>query len=63
MSMIFLSLFSVFAWAQEPASQGEPSPQEEVEPLVKQPKLLEYVQAPYPEQAKKEGREGKEEGR
>ena len=59
MSLFILSLFSVFVWAQEPATQGDPAPQEEVEPLVKQPKLLEYVQAPYPEQAKKEGREGK----
>ena len=31
---------------------------EEVSALIKMPELLEYVQAPYPIQAKKEGREG-----
>jgi TonB family protein len=41
--------------AQEPLEEDR---SEEPPPLVKNPELLEYVQAPYPEQAMEEGREG-----
>ena len=43
------------------AQETPPPPTNDVEeplPLVKNPELLEYVQAPYPESAKEEGREG-----
>ena len=61
--MIILWL-SVLALAQDPSSstpdsQGEQEETvEELPPLIKNPELLEYVQAPYPEQAKQEKREG-----
>ena len=54
---LWLSIGSI-ASAQE-QSNGDTNPStEEPLPLVKNPELLEYVQAPYPELAKEEGREG-----
>ena len=43
---------------QPPSDASEAAVEEELPPLVKNPELLEYVQAPYPEKAKEEGREG-----
>ena len=55
-------------WAQEPdpietntddqTAEETDETVEELPPLVKNPELLEYVQAPYPEKAKEEEREG-----
>lgn len=48
------------AHAVEPAPTEPPAdpPAEELPPLVKEPQLLEFVQAPYPEEAKAAGLEG-----
>ena len=56
----FLSLMlSTSVFAQETSTPTEDTPStDEPLPLVKNPELLEYVQAPYPEAAKEEGREG-----
>ena len=57
--MINILLLGV-AFAQEPNPSPETTdqPAEELEPLLKEPTLVEFIQAPYPEQAKAEGREG-----
>ena len=49
---------STSVFAQDPAVTEPLSTEEEILPLVKNPELVEYVQAPYPEAAKEEGREG-----
>lgn len=62
--MLNFFLFSTLVSAQEPTiAPPIESPQEgeeniELPPLVKNPELLEYVQAPYPPQAKTDKREG-----
>lgn len=60
-SLISITLsFLAIAQAQDTRNDETP-PSEDTEeplPLVKNPELLEYVQAPYPEQAKIEEREG-----
>lgn len=45
------------AWADDPPAQTAPAP--ELPPLTKQPELVNFVQAPYPEAAKAAGLEGK----
>jgi TonB family protein len=40
------------------AAQGQPPPEDELPPLIKEPALLEFVQAPYPEAAREAGVEG-----
>jgi TonB family protein len=59
MTSLFLVL-SLPLWAQEPETPETTSDEivEELPPLVKDPELLEYIQAPYPEKAKEEGLEG-----
>ena len=55
---LFLAL-TLPALAQEPPSPPTTDVgEEEPLPLVKNPELLEYVQAPYPSAAQEEGREG-----
>ena len=51
-----LIAFSLPLWAQEPDTPATTSDEivEELPPLVKNPELLEYIQAPYPEKAKEE---------
>ena len=60
LSSIFLALtISTTVFAQEaPPTVEDASASDEPLPLVKNPELLEYVQAPYPEAAKEDGREG-----
>lgn len=53
-SLCLLSITTVHAQEPDPI----PDNTEELPPLVKMPTLLEYIQAPYPELAKQEEREG-----
>ncbi len=53
-----LSLWGIQPAGAEDAPNSDNASTEEPLPLVKNPELLEYVQAPYPEAAKAEGREG-----
>lgn len=46
------------AYAEEPAPNPAPPAESELPPLIKNPELLNFVQAPYPEQAKAEKVEG-----
>ena len=61
MNALTLLLISGLAFSQDPTPQTDESDTESAEelpPLVKNPELQEYVQAPYPPEAKAEGREG-----
>ncbi|MGC6510022.1 MAG: TonB family protein [Myxococcota bacterium] len=61
MNIFSLLLTSSLVFSQEPTPQMdevENESGEELPPLVKNPELQEYVQAPYPPEAKAEGREG-----
>jgi TonB family protein len=66
--MLPLALCSLLAAVPEPAlAQAPPAPppteqspaaEDELPPLIREPELLEFVQAPYPEQAREAGVEG-----
>ena len=61
MNIFSLLLTSSLVYSQEPTPQTdevENESGEELPPLVKNPELQEYIQAPYPPEAKAEGREG-----
>jgi TonB family protein len=60
MIVLLLTLMAIAQDPNTPSAENQTTTEEEVEllPLVKNPELEEYVQAPYPEKAKEEGREG-----
>jgi TonB family protein len=58
---MILAFITALALGQEPDKNVDPTDpveEEELPPLIKNPELIEYVQAPYPEKAKEDRREG-----